>query len=259
MIGAAGLGGLAGWRLLQRTGEQQREMMSRLPQVQREQQAFAARMASKPTAEELIADYRSLKVALTAFGLEADLGNRAFLRKVLESDLGDRNSLANRLADKRYASFAAAFGFGDSIPVSPGRISARVSPLYLEREFERRVGETDGTLRLALHANRELAALAARPSSEATKWYEILGSPPLAQVVRGALALPTSFARAPIDTQVAAMQEAASRSLGLEGIGDLADPGKLARLLERFVLRASVEAAKPTAYNGPLMLLRRVV
>lgn len=256
MIGAAGLGGIAGWRLLQRTGDQQREMMSRLPQVQREQQAFAARMASKPTAQELVADYRSLKVALTAFGLEADLGNRAFVRKVLESDLSDENSLANRLADKRYASLAEAFGFGEVVPVSSSVVSAEVGARYLEREFERRVGETDGTLRLALYANRELAALASRSSSDATKWYEILGSPPLAQVVRGALALPASLARAPIDTQVAAMQDAASRSLGLDGVGDLTDPTKLARLLDRFVLRASAEATAPTAYSGALALLR---
>lgn len=256
MIGAGGLAGLAGWRLLQRTAPQQMATLARTPQLQREQAAFAARLADRPTAEALVGDYRSLKVALTAFGLEADLPNRAFLRKVLESDLNQDSSLAGRLADKRYAGFARAFGFAEASPPARDEIVRTIGARYLEREFERRIGETDGNLRLALHAHRELASLARRGSSDATKWYEILGSPPLAQVVRGALGVPASLARAPIDTQVSTLREGLERAVGATSPAALADPTTLGRLIDRFVIAATVGNATPTPYSTALALLR---
>src|SRR5690606_12037572 len=39
----------------------------------------------------------------------------AFMRKVLESDLNDDNSFANKLTDTRYRDFASAFNFSSSI------------------------------------------------------------------------------------------------------------------------------------------------
>lgn len=251
IYGSAGIGGLPGWRLLQRTATEQAQLLSRDAAVQREQQAFAARMAANPSADALVGDYRSLKVALTAFGLEADLPNKAFIRKVLESDLTDSKSLANRLGDKRYRALAATFQFGQQDRREDSAIAAEVADLYVQREFERRVGESDQTMRLALNARRELGALASRGATETTKWYEILGNAPLASVVKTALGLPQSLARAPIDNQVA---EAASRRFGISGPSGLADPAKLNRLLDSYVAQAG--SAGSTPYNSALTILR---
>lgn len=44
---------------------------------------------------------------------------KAFMKKVLESDLSDANSFVNKLVDKRYREFAAAFSFnGSATPVA---------------------------------------------------------------------------------------------------------------------------------------------
>lgn len=253
IYGSAGLAGLAGWRLLRRTEVTQTDLLGREASVRREQQAFTDKMAAKPTAQGLVDDYRSLKVALTAFGLEADLPNRAFIRKVLESDLTDSKSLANRLSDKRYRAFAATFQFGQDTRPSDASIAARVSALYVTREFERRVGEADQTMRLALNARRELGALATRSATETTKWYEILGNTALSRVVKAGLGLPESLGKAPVDAQVAAMSQAASQRLGISGPDGLADPAKLDRLIDSYVARAGTAQATP--YNAALTIL----
>ena len=44
IYGAAGLTGLTGWRLLQRTASAQTQLLAKDPTIRREQQAFARRM-----------------------------------------------------------------------------------------------------------------------------------------------------------------------------------------------------------------------
>lgn len=256
IYGAAGLTGLTGWRLLQRTASAQTQLLAKDPTVQREQAAFAQRMADDPTADSLVKDYRSLKVALTAFGLEADLPNKAFIRKVLDSDLTDKKSLANRLSDKRYAALAQAFQLGAAGSGIDDSIVTKVTEMYLDREFERRVGESDDSMRLAMNARRELSTLATSTSNEETKWYSILGNPPLATVVRGALGMPDKLSAAPVDTQVATMSAAAKRRFGISQIGDLTDTTKLGRLIDSYVARASLTATSATPYSAALTILQ---
>lgn len=61
--------------------------------------------------DEFMSDYRLYSYAMTAYGLEDMIYARAFMQKVLESDLSDSSSFANSLSDSRYAEFAAAFKF----------------------------------------------------------------------------------------------------------------------------------------------------
>lgn len=254
IYGAGGLSGLAAWRLLQRTADSQMVRLAQEPSVQRERLVFIERMTASHDADSLIGDFRSMKVALTAFGLEADLGNKAFIKKILTSDLNDEKSLANRLADKRYRSMAQAFGYSTNGQPSEGTAEA-IAQRYIEREFERRVGEGNNDLRLALYASRELAVIASSNASDDTKWYSILGSAPLAQVVRVALGLPESMARAPIDQQLSTMREAASRKLGIKDLNALTDPALLDRLLDNFVIRSAASSTTSTPYNTALALL----
>ncbi|MDX3925585.1 MAG: DUF1217 domain-containing protein [Shinella sp.] len=61
--------------------------------------------------DEFLDDYRLYSYAMKAYGLEEMTYARAFMRQVLESDLTDANSFANRLSESRYREFAAAFSF----------------------------------------------------------------------------------------------------------------------------------------------------
>lgn len=110
--------GLTAWTLLSNSRQTQQEALERTPQFSRDVQAFKDKIEAVQTVDDLMNDRALLRVALGAFGLEEDLNNRAFIRRVLESDLNDPTSLANKLSDQRYSSLARTFGFGsDNGPV----------------------------------------------------------------------------------------------------------------------------------------------
>ena len=64
--------------------------------------------------DEFLDDYRLYSYAMKAFGLEEMTYAKAFMKKVLDSDLTDTASFANSLTDERYRNFAAAFSFSES-------------------------------------------------------------------------------------------------------------------------------------------------
>nr|WP_314087213.1 DUF1217 domain-containing protein [uncultured Shinella sp.] len=64
--------------------------------------------------DDFLDDYRLYSYAVKAFGLEEMTYAKAFMKKVLDSDLTDSASFANSLTDERYRNFAAAFSFADS-------------------------------------------------------------------------------------------------------------------------------------------------
>jgi hypothetical protein len=71
-----------------------------------------AKIEALSSADDLVADRDLLRAALDTFGLGGDQSNSHFLKLVLNSDLTDPASFANRLSDDRYAAFAESFGFG---------------------------------------------------------------------------------------------------------------------------------------------------
>ncbi|MBS8226146.1 DUF1217 domain-containing protein [Vannielia litorea] len=105
------LGGLLGWQFLQRTQESQQQTLASSTTVQRDMAEFEERIASVKTPEDLVSDFRLLRIALGAFGLADDIGNKYFIQKVLEEGTAE-GSLASRLSDTRYRDLAEAFGFG---------------------------------------------------------------------------------------------------------------------------------------------------
>lgn len=80
-------------------------------QVKRETEYYQANIGSVTSVDEFMADYRLYSYAMKAYGLEDMTYAKAFMRKVLESDLTDSNSFASKLTDKRYQEFASAFNF----------------------------------------------------------------------------------------------------------------------------------------------------
>ncbi len=234
--------GLNGWRFLHRTYETQRQAFDKSAQISREANYFSEKIGGVTTAEELVSDPKLLKVALTAYGLEADLSAKAFVRKVLEDGAIDPSALANKLSDSRYKAFTQAFGFGDfSTPNTKLSTFAETTlEKFRSRAFEAAVGEQDQNLRLALNAKRELASIAGRSQSENTKWYAILGAPPLRAVVEKALGLPESIRSLDLDRQLGDFKDRASK-FGISSLSDLADEAKLDQVVEAFLVRSEVE------------------
>ncbi|WP_040325928.1 DUF1217 domain-containing protein [Aurantimonas manganoxydans] len=81
------------------------------PVVKREAEYYRTNIHSVSTIDEFMADYRLYSYAMKAHGLEEQIGSKALIKKVLESDLSDSKSLANKLSDERYRTFAKAFSF----------------------------------------------------------------------------------------------------------------------------------------------------
>lgn len=254
------LSGLAGWRFLTRTAVAQQAALSATPALQRDTDAFRARIGGITSAQELVADRQLLKVALGAFGLENDLNARAFVRKVLESPPGDDRALANRLADPRYRNLARAFGFaeaGGPFTASPG-FADRIVTAYQTRQFEIAVGSRDDTMRLALNAVRELSELAGRGLSDDGAWFSVMGQPPLRQVFETAFGLPKSFGQLDIDRQRQVLSDRAQRILGDGRVAQFADPARREELVQVFLLRAAAQGSAVPSQSAALTLLQAV-
>lgn len=82
------------------------------------------------TVDEFLDNYRLYSYAMTAYGLEEMIYAKAFMKQVLESDLSDDNSFANRLTDDRYKNFAAAFNFGSSGAVAVAQSDGQMDELF---------------------------------------------------------------------------------------------------------------------------------
>lgn len=251
-----GQGGYAGWRILSRTVDKQTALIAREASVARDTNHVQAKIETLKNPDELLSDYRLLKTTLSAFGLEADVNKKFFIRKVLESDLTDPKSLANRLSDKRYRNLAESFGFATKLNTRPKGLAADITQRHVAAELERRVGTVDGNLRLAMNAQRELASIARSSSSDSTRWYSVLGSIPLRKVVEGALGLSSSFAKLPIDRQLEEVKVRTGRLIGDGSPSAFADPTKLEKLIQHFLVRSAAVTAPQSSYNAALQLLR---
>lgn len=86
-------------------------------QVQREAEYYKEKIATVTTLDEFLDDYRLYSYAMKAHGLEDMIYAKAFMKKVLESDLSDDNSYANKLTDERYRDFAASFTFSSATKI----------------------------------------------------------------------------------------------------------------------------------------------
>jgi hypothetical protein len=251
-------GGLLGWRFVQSTLDQQRQAFASGATVERDLADFRERIGGITNPADLVSDYRLLSVALGAFGLDEEIGNRFLIRKVLEEGTRDPDALANKLSDRRYRAMSEAFGFGDVSPPNTvlSSFPDKIATLYTERRFERALGETRPGLRLALNAQRELAEIAEGDVSNRTKWFTIMGTPPLRSLMETALGLPTEFGALPIDRQLSEFEARAEARFGTSDVSKLGAPPILDNLLDRFAAIDGITRSSEAVTSPALVLLR---
>lgn len=252
-------GGLVGWAFLNRTLESQTAAFDASSELKRDTDYFAARIGAIDTAEQLVKDRRLLGVALGAFGLQDDIDNRYFVRRMLEDGTIKADALANRMADDRYKQLSKAFGFGDfSVPRTKlSYFADEILTQYRGRSFEVAVGEQDENLRLALNAKRELADIAGDSGSDDTKWFRIMGNSPLRQVFETAFGLPASFGQIDLDQQLDVFRDKASRQFGASEVSQFSEPKAVDKLIQRFLVRAQLaESAVVSSGSIALTLLQ---
>lgn len=234
------LAGSAGWAFLKRTEAAQTAAFQRQPALLRDEAYVREKIGTVRDARALVDDRRLLRITLEAFGLEADVNARAFLRQVLEQGTARPEALANRLADPRYREFSQAFGFGaaDGPRTGAAGFADQLVSRWKERRFEAAVGLQDNSMRLALNARRELAALATAAGTEDSKWFRIMGSTPLRTVVQGALGLPQSFVSVDLDRQLGILKARANSVLGSADASQFRDPARVDDVIRRYLAQA---------------------
>ena len=200
--------------------------------VKAETDYYLANVAKLTSVDDLMANKRVLDYALSAFGLDPKTEDPAKIRSLLEGGVRDPDSPVNKLGDKRYIAFVAAFNFeqyGDTATTYVASGQPTVDK-YMRQTLEEDAGQSNEGVRLALYFQRNAPKL--------TDWYQVLADKALSQTARVAFGMPDSFASADIDQQVKFFQSKMD-------ITDFADADKLNKFITRFT--SMYELQNPTA------------
>jgi hypothetical protein len=102
--------------------------------VEAETSHFMANIGNVESIDDLLADTRLLRYALSAYGLDPDKESAARIRQMLEGGVTDPDSPANKLGDKRYANFVTAFNFVEYGAQTTSReaVQTRTPQAYLQ-------------------------------------------------------------------------------------------------------------------------------
>lgn len=234
--------GLVAWNFLQRTMDTQTKAFESSPAMQRDLEYFEENIKNVETAEDLTSDRRLMRIALGAYGLDDDINNTFFMKKILEEGSQAPDSLANKMADKRYLAFAKDFGFGDLGGPwhKTDSFVENITEEYTTRQFEIAVGEQDESLRLALNAVRELEEISVSGGSDNTKWFSVLGSPPLRNVMEQTFNLPSSFGALDLDKQLEVFRGRMEKLTGGSEISQFVGEDAQQKLVDRYLIMSQI-------------------
>lgn len=253
------LSGYLGWRFLERTMETQQDAFVTSQPIARATDYFRDNIASVQTAEDLVSDRQMLSVALGAFGLDDDINNTAFIRKVLEDGTLEDEALANRLSDPRYAEFSRTFGFGDTSAPFTGQpdFASRIVARFESQQFARAVGDQNNNLRLALNVQTGIQTIIEQNSTTTGQWFSVMGNAPLRAVFQTALGLPSSIASIDVDRQREIFEERAQSVLGSNEVTTFSDPAEQEKLIRLFLVRSEAAGfASSSSSANALTLLQ---
>ncbi len=126
---------LLNYRLYTNNMAQTLERLSSQEQVKRDKSYYEENIGKVTSVDQFLGDYKLYSYAMKAYGLEDQISAKGMIRKVLQSDLTDSSSYANKLADQRYRDFASAFSFGSSkAPTAQSSAQTeRLTEAYAER------------------------------------------------------------------------------------------------------------------------------
>lgn len=208
---------------------------------QREIEYFRENIGDISSAEELLANDRLFRFAVTAYDLESQISSRALIGRALEEGIEDEDALANQLVDRRFREFAAAFGFaevGDRNVRNPNFVE-EVIENFTRVRVETDAGEDNVGVRLAAYFDRQ--------AGNFTSFFDILGDRALREVVFTALDLPNELQGTDPDR----LAEIFEQRLDLD---ELNDPAGRAEFIERFTVLYDIRNGAPSAGANILSL-----
>lgn len=210
------------------------------PAVKNDIAYFKANIGKVKSVDEFVNNYRLFNFAMTAYGLSDMAHAKAYMKKVLNSDLSDKTSFAMKLTDSKFVTFAKAFSNlnpTNSLLYTPATTD-QVTNNYLAQSLEAELGQQDQGVQLALYFRRNAASV--------TSAYGLLGDAALYKVVSTVFNLPDSMGKVDVTQQKKIIESKLK-------ITDLQDPTKVNHLLQRF--SAMWDATNNTASNNPMLAL----
>jgi hypothetical protein len=214
--------------------------------VRTETNYYLANIGKIKSLDEFMGNDRVLRYALAAFGLNDTADNKQLAREVLEGGVRDPESTANKMGDLRFLGFAMMFDF-EALGEAATTYNPAQRPVvdkYMRQTLEQDAGAQNEGVRLALYFQRKAPTI--------SSFYQVLGDPALAKVVRTALGLPDSFASANIDKQVQLFEARLD-------VKDFSDPEALGKFLTRFTSLWEIENPTSTAQSSLSVLFAQPV
>ncbi len=202
---------------------------------------FRANAANIKSVDDLLGDYQSLQVVLSAFQLEEEINKRAFLEKIMTEPFNDPESLANRLVDPRYrdlAEFLDPLNQGADPFSSPSFVDLTLAR-YQTNEFEKSRGEQNPAVREALYF--------ARNAPNVTSIAELMSDRTLMKVAITWLGLPESFQALEFEQQ----RDRLEQSLD---VTQFQDPKALDKFIDRFLVLNDINNPPQGATNPTVSL-----
>ena len=181
---------------------------------------------SVKTVDDFVNNYQLFNYAMKAFGLSDMAYAKAYMKKVLNSDVNSSSSFVNKLSDDKFKAFAKQFAYlkNGTLPYSTD--ITNVVNKYTQQSMEENAGAEDQGVQLALYFKRNAAST--------TSAYSLLGDPALWQVMKTVYGFPSEMANADITTQKKAVDAKFN-------VKDLQDPDKVDKLLKRFTVMWDVQ------------------
>ena len=110
------------------------------------------------------------------------------------------------------------------------------------------------TLRIALAAERTFEDIADSTSKERTKWFEILGNPPMRKLFETVFNLPASFGQIDVDRQAEVFADRSEDIFGTSNPSDFADPELQEKLLTRYTALSQLNTYSPSTSGASVAL-----
>lgn len=186
-------------------------------------------------------NYRALEYVLTAYGLQSEIGNTGKLKRVLESDLADENSLANRMDDQRFRDLANALDFknGGLANLKDEGVRSGIRGRYEREAYRIDLGAQNPALRQAEYFKNNISSV--------SDIYSLLGDRTFRDVAQKVGGIPPEVAYQGVEAQARVFEK-------VFDVSKADDPAYVEKFVQRFLAAADIEA-NGGAENDPTVQL----
>lgn len=245
VLSISGLGSQLALNFIDATKDRQMETLRGEARHKREADAFQERIASITTPEEFVQDYEVYSFVMKAFDLEDQIFGRGMIRKVLESDPSDEESLVNRLTNSSLGELHGALGFttqdGPQVPdFSNLTWQQGIVDRYFETVFQNENNDQNATVGTVLEFRSKF--------EDIDSWIDVLKDREMGQFFRTALGLPAQMATLEIEQQERIFESRYD-------ITKLSDPEEVQSLITRYVAISDVLSPPQFATSTAVSLL----